>query len=821
MPGRQPRVRTIRRVRLSRRALQVASFAWISVLTLPLCVGPASPVRAQFSTGPIELSGSINLDQADSAVRAHLERVRAYVVDRQWDEAVETLRKVMESHGSKMIPLAPSRFVNLADYCHVQLASLPPEALELYRDRVDPLAEQWYREGLSRRSSARLNEVVEKMFCSSWGDDALWTLGEIELEKGNQAAARRAWERLIEVPLARIPAEVFVAARERAELPPEMAALLDRSYAIESTEAGQFYRLRADDVLPDETARALVQFWKGQQLTVTRLAYPGTTLSLADVRARLILVSIMEGSLDRARDELRAFDRLHPGAEGRLAGRQAPYSAALARLIAAAEHWPSLKPSEGWSTFAGAFSRTKVVPRNLDLGPQAWPPIGLGEPLSADVSNSRVYSLRRVGEDAQRLLSYHPLLVGELVLYNDQGRIFAFNAKTGLPAWPRDDPKRLPGEIFADDNAAIAGRTSGRLGVPRFTMTAHRGKLYARMGSQVTSRPLEALDGRASGYLVCLDLAAEARLDWKLALDKPDDEKWAFEGSPVVDGTDLYVAMRKSDVRPQAHVACFDLQTRRLRWRTMVCAAETPSGGQTEEITHNLLTLEQGILYYNTNLGAVGAISARDGRLHWATLYPRAKKAGPDGEDKRTAHFYRDLNPCIYYRGMLFVAPSDCESIFALDAGSGELKWESHLPEDAVHLLGVGRGNLIASGDALWWIDAEQGKVIRRWPDTTPLGHGRGILMGDRVVWPTASELYVFDLAGGTARGPLRDPISLSERGASGGNLVAGGGLLLIATPEKLFGFAQQGELPRPESSPAVTDRRGKSAAAKPTEPDP
>ena len=343
-------------------------------------------------------------------------------------------------------------------------------------------------------------------------------------------------------------------------------------------------------------------------------------------------------------------------------------------------------------------------------------------------------------------------------------------------------------------------------------MTAHRGKLYARMGSQVTSRPLESLDNHASGYLVCLDLAAQGRLDWKLTLDKPDEEKWAFEGSPVVDGSDLYVAMRKSDVRPQAHVACFDLQTRRLRWRTMVCAAETPSGGQTEEITHNLLTLEQGTIYYNTNLGAVGAVSARDGRLTWATLYPRARKAGPDGEDKRTAHFYRDLNPCIYYRGLLLVAPSDCESIFALDAGSGELRWESHLPEDVVHLLGVGGGNLLASGDSLWWIDAQQGKVVRRWPDTTPLGHGRGILMGDRVVWPTAGELYVFDLAG-TPQGPLRDPISLTERGAAGGNLVAGGGLLLIATPEKLFGFRQQGQAPLADDSPVVTDRRGKANA--------
>ncbi|HUE12613.1 MAG TPA: hypothetical protein VMR25_00490, partial [Planctomycetaceae bacterium] len=44
-------------------------------------VAPAG-ARAQFSTAPIEFSGSITLDEADSGVRAHLERIRAYVADR-------------------------------------------------------------------------------------------------------------------------------------------------------------------------------------------------------------------------------------------------------------------------------------------------------------------------------------------------------------------------------------------------------------------------------------------------------------------------------------------------------------------------------------------------------------------------------------------------------------------------------------------------------------------------------------------------------------------------------------------------------------------
>ena len=209
------------------RSCRAIAAAWWLVLGLTLDLSP-SRVWAQFGVPPAELSSAVSMDEADSAVRAHLERARAYVADRQYDEAVETLRQVMESHGAKMVPLAPGRYVNLADYCHVQISALPPEALALYRQRVDPVAETWYREGLERHSAARLAEVVDQMFCSSWGDDALWILGEIELEQGHYGAARTAWQRLIEAPPARVPAEKFTAALAEPDLPLDQRALLEK-----------------------------------------------------------------------------------------------------------------------------------------------------------------------------------------------------------------------------------------------------------------------------------------------------------------------------------------------------------------------------------------------------------------------------------------------------------------------------------------------------------------------------------------------------------------------------------------------------------------
>ena len=68
--------------------------------------------------------------------------------------------------------------------------------------------------------------------------------------------------------------------------------------------------------------------------------------------------------------------------------------------------------------------------------------------------------------------------------------------------------------------------------------------------------------------------------------------------------------------------------------------------------------------------------------------------------------------------------------------------------------------------------------------------------MGDQIVWPTHEALYVFDQRVPAPVETNRSPIVLTERGATGGNLVAAGELFLIATPDRLFGFQQQGQIP-------------------------
>jgi tetratricopeptide (TPR) repeat protein len=243
------------------------------------------------------LSEAIRIDRADSAVRKALDQVHAHRDAGQWDEAIEGLLRVMESSGNKLLEVTPQRFVSVRDLCQLELVSLPPEALALYRRRIDPVAQGWYERGLAERDTRLLEQVVHQALASRWGDRALWALGEIALESGDYAAARDYWERIIPV----------------------------------APQAGQ--------------AR-------------TWLGVPATDLDLAAVRARLVLVSILEGSPARASDELKQFVALHPEARGRLGGVETRYAEALERLLAESAAWPRPPQPTDWPTFAGSPART-------------------------------------------------------------------------------------------------------------------------------------------------------------------------------------------------------------------------------------------------------------------------------------------------------------------------------------------------------------------------------------------------------------------------------------------------------------------------------
>ncbi len=522
--------------------------------------------------------------------------------------------------------------------------------------------------------------------------------------------------------------------------------------------------------------------------------YPDSTLDPAAVRARLVLVSILEGSPDRAREELSEFVRLHGDARGRLGGREVRYAAALAELLNQSALWPKAKPGPDWPTFAGSpdpqCNRAGVDRRGRR--PMADDAQAADSPAAGSRWNRIVRPWPTIRSTP---LAFHPVISQGRVFVADQAEIFGFRTDTGQPAWgdggasiyrePADVPLAMPGPGEA-------------LGTPRYTLTIADGRLYARMGSPITNPPQQPGVSVAGGSIVCLDLRAEGKLLWKVAAE----EGWAFDGAPLVAGARLFIAMRRSDIRPQAHVACFDTTTGRMRWRRFVCAAETPARGTLAECTHTLLTLAGGTIYVNTNLGAVASLAVEDGRINWLSLYPRVRSGNLLRMD---AHWQRDLNPCLFDHGRLYVAPADSPRVYALDAATGQILWPGRHDDrpaetpvqdpldDVVHLLGVSGDCLIASGHKLYWIDIagpRAGNIAHVWPEgEDKLGYGRGLLAGAYVLWPTREKIYVFHQQ--TAR--LKKEIELAPLGVRGGNLLVADGRLLIATPNELIVLGTNG----------------------------
>jgi len=721
------------------------------------------------------------VEQLDSASAAHLESAKRFLAEQQWEEAVESIRRVQEADSAKLVRVEMARkaagferWVPAPEYCQWRLAALgkeAPPALAHYRQLVDALAEQWYREGLTNRDARLLTRVVEQTFASRWGDDALLALGDLALERGQPAVARAFWRRI------------------RPELGPPVGD-----------------------------------------------AFPDSELPAADVRARLVLASIMEGSLPRARGELAVLERESPQAEGTIGGLRGSYKSLLTVALAEAEKWPAIRQSTDWPTLAGNDERDKIAAKGLDISGQplwtfALPKVQSDREL---IGAGRV----RVAEDGKGLLSYHPVVVGDTVLVRCDARrtsyVIALGLRTGKELW-RVDYRRVvrqrPGDDsqLADDApfevSDVHADLARHVGVARYTASVLGQRAFVRMGSPITA-PGQIRKSRwlakDQGFLLGLDLRTQGKPLEGFPI-RPEASNWSFEGTPIGDGSLLYVAMRRTDGgRSQLYVAALELPTTaaavddedddarpigRFKWRTRICSSATLlDNSNVDGLSHLLLSQRDGELYFNTNAGVVAAVRASDGQVRWVAAYPRTGLASSD-PDQSVGQFFRDLNPCLVWKDLVIVAPSDSDRIFALEAATGQLAWA--LPPgaaaDAVHLLGVGQDTLIASGDWLYWIDAQSGRLLAQFPQAgptgaaqaapSPRGFGRGILAGEHVYFPTRESILVFDqrpVRTDFGRQPqLVREIPLVSRGATGGNLVIASGVLLVATGDRLVAFGE------------------------------
>jgi hypothetical protein len=511
-----------------------------------------------------------------------------------------------------------------------------------------------------------------------------------------------------------------------------------------------------------------------------RLRLPDTDFDIAGLHARLILCTLAEGDVQRAERELGIFAERFARAEGALAGESGVLVDILQRLLADPDQWPRPTAERWWPTFAGNSARNGVLAGRVVVGPAVWT-------LPLDPVYVPRWERPRTALPERGLLSRFAVTWGEGVFFHDGQTIRGVRLSDGRPLWPTSNAGSAagqPGRIYPPFPVIPNRLPPGVpvVGVPRHTLTAHEGQLSALLGPSVLGT---AGQGEPSPTrLVCLDLQEEGLLQWFHISEDLFEPGWLVSGSPVADGRFLYVPLLRSDPQIETGVACLHADDGTVVWqRTIGQALRDPLAGRVE-LGHQLLTCADGQVFHATGFGGVAALDARTGRIDWVVTYPAEDRPARARSDEARV----GLMPPLYHEGTLFVKPDDADQILAIDAASGHVHWRRTTPGPIVHLLGVAGTRLLAGGNHLWSIDVDTGTVRWRFgfDDADGYGYGRGVIVGDQVVWPTHEEVFAVDLATGQMRRRLRLYESL---GLSGGNIIAAGNRLLITGPDHLTAF--------------------------------
>lgn len=521
---------------------------------------------------------------------------------------------------------------------------------------------------------------------------------------------------------------------------------------------------------------------------VAWLGYPDSDLDRPAIVGRLILATIQSEQHDKLRKELAEFTRLHSAANGSLAGKTGNLLKILEEAAKEAESWREPVRTNVVETFGGNAQRFQLEQGARNLGRLRW---------RAELKAFGDEPRRGFQQAFQGGPCYFPVVYGDIVFVNDDDQILAYRLQTGAPAWSdspteakiygcevdrqeRSNPVRVPGEMPVTN-----------IGWPRFTMTISDGRLYARMGS------VRPYSGDRGGLLTCLELAqGEGKLVWETYASSVDADVggWIFEGSPVVEGGRVYVGLRRISPQPQSNVACFDALTGKLIWNRKICVGQTNPNFSDFDVNQQLLTWGEGALYYTTHMGAIAALDPQQGTIKWVVSYPRV-------EDTRSRHEFaarlqRGPLPAMFANGMLYTAPLDSDELLALDAETGIVKWKRPFHTPIQSLLGVAKGLVFASGSGLWALSVETGDLVWKVGDADPesYGFGRGLLVDNLIYWPTHEEIFVLDQESGTITERLH---LFAVHGQYGGNLLLSDGHLIVAQPNGLAVFSDQGSPPK------------------------
>lgn len=607
----------------------------------------------------------------------------------------------------------------------------------------------------------------------------------------------------------------------------------DQNLEVGFTETARWHYLRMDARLAEthRQLRASLAFTSQQKAIPPTLAegqtfplesYGQTTIPLGEIWTRLFLVSLAEGDVRQASEELRLLRQLFPTTQMTLGGKKHQGAALfleLDRLLQDAK-----KRQE--------VSLTKSRPDPSELGSLRW-----SAAVPRVQATGEIFASQRVwpGNDAKAMRAYFPQIVDGQVVVPVEARhhsqVLSWDLDSGKPLWFFAQPRGILGRNAASLSALLGAQhlpvTSDIFeGQTRYFGSwrsdfslGSDDQIYFRLGGPASSVPTSRqakLTGRDINQIGAISPYQQGREKRGFPLTT-ESTAWTFDGIPHEMNGKVYVAMRHSDgAIQQFYVACFDSSGAASSsssekeptplWRTRLYSIAGLTLGTAFENANTTLTASEGVLYVAAGHGVVMALRADDGKVLWCSSYDRSVTGGTVDQTPGEQVF-RDGPTCYLWQDLVICMPRDFAGLFALDRFTGEVRWVlRNVALDANQLLGVKENVLLVSGDVLYWIDARHGDLLTRFPAFSveasqlarpPLrGIGRGAIGSQTIYFPTREAVYLVSVApqkrDGQWQAETRGKWDLAELGIEGGNLLLHSQGLLLSNGDCIYAFSDE-----------------------------
>jgi tetratricopeptide (TPR) repeat protein len=164
-------------------------------------------------------------------------------------------------------------------------------------------------------------------------------------------------------------------------------------------------------------------------------------------------------------------------------------------------------------------------------------------------------------------------------------------------------------------------------------------------------------------------------------------DRFYFSYPMVISEDRLYVGVvAESQAEQESYVVCLDKETLDVVWYTFICAARTGGNqwwgqGMDYTIYPTTVSLFNGLVYAQTNLGAVAALDPVTGHLVWINTYHRETQ--PNVRQPMVQRpIERPANVPLGFKSRIYVLPMDAKELMILDSATGTRSQTFDLPSD-------------------------------------------------------------------------------------------------------------------------------------------